>query len=91
MCGQDITCLYLSFQFAVGYLYSWIIIYTTLWQFLKSDNTGVALPSHIPEVYATGTEQYTFFHKKEVYKKMRHKWWKSYENLKKLTRLNFQT
>ena len=32
----------------------------------------------------------TFFYKKKVYKKMRLKWLKSLENLKKITRLNFQ-
>ena len=31
-----------------------------------------------------------FFYKKKVYKKMRLKWLKSYENLKKITGLNFQ-
>ena len=30
------------------------------------------------------------FYKKKVYKKMRFKWSKSYKNLKKITRLNFQ-
>ena len=30
------------------------------------------------------------FYKKKVYKKMRLKWSKSYENLKKITMLNFQ-
>ena len=33
---------------------------------------------------------YTFFYKKKVYKKMRLKWLKSQENLKKITSLNFE-